>query len=593
MAAFRRAGQGAGTSAAVLTRAADALRTVDPAAALSFARRAVAAGETDPEAHKILGVVLWDVGYPAGAAVAFARAVALAPDDARFHANLAAAHRDLHDVAKAIQGYRDALERDPGNADALNGLGTLLQRRGQAAAAIDHYRRALTIRPDDAQAVGNLATALLETGDQAAAEALSARALALAPDDPGVASNHLYGLHYLGRLTPDAMVAEHRRVVAPWLRPAPPYANDRTPDRRLRVGYVSPDFRDHPVARFLLPMLARHDPSQVELFAYASGSQNDAVTTRLRQAMPQWREIRALDDDRAATIIAGDGIDVLVDLAGHTASNRLPLFARAPAPVQVTWLGYPGTTGLSSFVARVVDAITDPPGNETQASEPLARIAGGFLAFDPLVPLPDPGPAPSIAAGHVTFGAFSNLAKITDEVIDRWSEILQTVGDARLFMKARALRDPAIREATVARFAGRGIDASRLTLTGFRPGSDHHADQRLVDIALDPFPYNGTTTTCEALWMGVPVVTLAGDRHAARVGASILTHVGLPDLIADTPGGYVETAVALARDPARRAHLRATLRERCRQSPLGDGARLASEMEALYRRLWRDWCTRA
>ncbi|MGE0723082.1 MAG: tetratricopeptide repeat protein, partial [Alphaproteobacteria bacterium] len=532
-------------------------------------------------------------GDVAGARAEFDRARSIAPAQARFHANAGAARRALGQADAAIEAYRAALARDPDEAEALNGLGTLLQRRGEASAAIDLYRRALAVRPDHALAAGNLATALLDCGRQAEAEHQADAACTLAPDDAGLASNRLYGLHYRAALPAPRIAAIHRDAVRRWEKPPARHGNTRDPGRRLRVGYVSADLRDHAVARFLLPLLAHHDPATVEVTAYAADPRSDAVTARIRSHVAHWSGIWSLDDEAAEEAIRRDGIDVLVDLGGHTAGNRLPLFARRPAPVQVTWLGYPGTTGLPTFDARVTDAIADPPGTESHASEPLARLPGGFLAFDPIVDAPDPGPPPADARGRVTFGAFGNLAKVTDATVDLWSAVLAAVPDARLRLKSRALRDPAVAAATAARFARRGVDAERLVLEGLVTDAIAHLDAyRGIDVALDPTPYNGATTTAEALWMGVPVVTLAGDRHAARVGASMLSRLGLEDLVATTPADLVACAAALAADGARRRMLRRSLRDRLRASPLGDAARLAREMEAVYRRLWRAWCAR-
>jgi predicted O-linked N-acetylglucosamine transferase (SPINDLY family) len=369
------------------------------------------------------------------------------------------------------------------------------------------------------------------------------------------------------------------------------YINDRTDGRRLKVGYVSPDFRQHSVAYFLEPLLRSHDRKVIEVFCYAEVGWPDTVTERFKQLADHWVTTVGMSDDATAERIRRDGIDILVDLAGHTSKNRLPVFARKPAPVQVTWLGYPNTTGLTAIDYRFVDAVTDPEGEtEALASETLVRLPGGFLCYGGPDDAPAPGPVPSLTTGTVTFGSFNNPAKLSAATLDAWADVLARLPQARLLLKGKPFADPATRALYLDRLAKRGVAVERIELVAWLPEEGHLALYNRIDIALDPFPYNGTTTTCEALWMGVPVITLRGDRHASRVGASLLTQTRLTDLIADSVEAYVETAVALAGDPARLSELRQSLRPRMAASPLCDAPAFADKIEHAYRTIWQRWC---
>jgi predicted O-linked N-acetylglucosamine transferase (SPINDLY family) len=343
------------------------------------------------------------------------------------------------------------------------------------------------------------------------------------------------------------------------------------------------------VSYFFEPVLAAHDAAAFEVFCYSDAPVADAVTQRLRAQAGQWRDIAGLSDERVAALIRADRIDLLVDLAGHTARNRLLVFARRPAPVQATWLGYPNTTGLAAIDFRVTDAVSDPPGQtEAWHTEELVRLAGPFSCYAPPAESPPVSPLPALAAGHVTFGCLNNLAKLTPPTVALWAQLLGAVAGSRLLLKASGLADAETAARLRQEFAGQGIDPARLDLRGAGQSVARHLGvYHQVDVALDPFPYNGTTTTCEALWMGVPVVTLAGDAHVSRVGASLLTHLDLTACIAESPAAYVDRARGLAGDLARLAVLRAGLRERLRASPLCDGPGFTRQLEDAFRAMWR------
>jgi predicted O-linked N-acetylglucosamine transferase (SPINDLY family) len=376
------------------------------------------------------------------------------------------------------------------------------------------------------------------------------------------------------------------------------HANDRTADagtsgrRRLRVGYVSPDFKNHSVARFFLPLLAHHERSAFEVTCYAELKRPDAVSERIRGLAEHWCPTVGLSNDELAERIRADGVDILVDLAGHTSDNRLLTFARTPAPVAVSWLGYANTTGVAAIDYRFSDAECEPPGeSDRRSSERIWRLPHGFHCFSPLDDAPAVTAPPNAARGSTMFGSFNNFLKLAPETIALWGRVLAAVPGSRLLLKSNFVFDAAAHRRHLERFAAAGIDPARITILPYMPDDHAHlAAYAEVDVALDPFPYNGTTTTCEALWMGVPVVTLRGDRHAARVGTSLLTRVGLAALIADDEAGYVARAADLAAAPERLAQLRAGLRAQVAASKLCDAAGFARDVEDAYRAMWRAWC---
>jgi predicted O-linked N-acetylglucosamine transferase (SPINDLY family) len=545
------------------------------------------------EAHNNLGNALKDQVQLDAAVASYGRALALKPDFADAHYNLGNALRDQGKLEKAIAAYRRALALTPDYAEAHNNLGNALKDQGKLEEAIASYGRALALTPGFAEAHNNLGDAFKDQGRLDDAMAAYRQALALKPDYAEAHSNLLLCLNYGSGLSAEAVFAEHRR----WdeghgmrlRQSAPSYGNDRDPDRRLRLGYVSPDFRRHSVAYFLEPLLRAHDRTAIELFCYAEVMRPDAVTARLRALADHWLSTVGISDDALAGRIRADGIDILVDLAGHTAHNRLLLFARKPAPVQLTWLGYPNSTGLSAIDFRLVDGVTDPQGAaDALASEKLVRLEGGFLCYGPPHDAPEIVPRPSLAGAAVTFGSFNNPAKLSAATIEVWAALLGRLPLARLLLKGASFADASSCDLFRARFASHGIDAARLILRSLAPDTASHlASYGEVDVALDPFPYNGTTTTCEALWMGVPVVTLRGERHAGRVGASLLTRVGLDALIAGDEAHYIDIAAGLAADTLRLAALSQSLRQRLQGSSLCDGVLFARRFEAALRHMWQ------
>ncbi|HVW25541.1 MAG TPA: hypothetical protein VHC69_09230 [Polyangiaceae bacterium] len=427
-----------------------------------------------------------------------------------------------------------------------------------------------------------------------AAEGLRARQRAreLTPEAPDVNSAYLFALN-TSNATLEEIADEHRRWGSEFVRitgGAPtPHDHVKDPARRLRVGYVSADLREHAVAFFMAPILAHHDASVVEVYCYVNQHRSDHTSSQLRRYAHHWTSLSDSSDEAAAERIGNDGIDILVDLSGYTAGGRLGVFARQAAPIQVTYLGYPNTTGLPTMQYRITDRWADPPGRtEHLHSELLLRLPHSFLCYAPPSDSPAVAERSSAERGAVTFGSFNRGRKLSESTISLWSRILVALPEARILLKPGPIDRAELRD----RFARQGVAADRIDLLDYSPGIPGHLDAyRAVDIALDSFPYNGTTTTCEALWMGVPVITLAGPDHRSRVGASLLRNVGLPEFIAESGDAYVECAQQLAQDAQRLRTLRASLRERMLRSALMDGKRFTQDLEAAYRTIWTEWCS--
>ncbi|HEY1980883.1 MAG TPA: tetratricopeptide repeat protein [Xanthobacteraceae bacterium] len=556
----------------------------------------------DPKHAAALGRLAWirnQHGDNVRAAALLVRAIESEPQNADTHNNLGLVLASLGQTFEAEASYRRCLALKPAAPDAYNNLGVLLERVGRYREAEACYRRAAELAPSLAHLPNNLGVLFKESGRIQEAIALHRRATELNPRLPAANSNLLYTLNYDESLTPRQLYDEH----AAWGRlegerfptGGARFLNARDPNRRLRVGYVSGDFHHHSVAFFLAPLFDAHDGGEPEIFLYSNDPVADAMTAHLKARADHWAAIHHLSDEQAAARIREDRIDILIDLSGHTARNRMLLFARKPAPIEVTWLGYPNTTGLRAIDYRITDARADPPGTADDLhTERLVHIEPSFLCYGAPEEAGEVGPLPALAAGHVTFGSFNSFTKLNPGTLSLWSRVLREVPGSRLVLKATQFKDADTRSRAADAFAAAGIAPERLDLLPpLSAAADHLARYARVDIALDPLLYNGTATTCEALWMGVPVVTLRGDRHAARVGASILTAAGLERLIAATPDEYVAIAAALARDRDELSALRGSLRGRLIASPLCDAAGFARAMQDAYRRMWRAWCVAA
>lgn len=558
---------------------------------------AVALDPGNPQAWNNLSGPLKLRGRLQECVAALKKAVAQAPGNALIHNNLALALRLEEGCAEALTHAQLAISLKPDYADAYVNLGYILNLLGQHEAAVEAIKRAVAIEPRNAIYHGALGHVLNGQGAVEAAVASFRHSLDLDPSSSLVRSNLLMTLCYSPDIAPEDLFAEHKRfgeIHEPQTPPAP-HAHARDSNKRLRVGYVSPDFRTHSVSYFFEPVLAAHDPAQVETYLYANLLHGDAVTERLKGMADRWRDIRGLSDAEAEALIRQDGIDILVDLAGHSADNRLLLMARKPAPIQGTWIGYPNTTGLRNIDFRLTDVIADPPGAcDGWHTEKLVRLDGGFLCFRPPEEAPDIEPIKPRAFGQAIFGSFNNQAKVSRVCVELWAIILKELPESMLVIKNRSMDDPRARSQILEHFEEQGIDPARVKTVGRIPGRGGHlAAYNLVDVALDTHPYSGTATTCESLWMGTPVVTLAGATHVSRVSASILARVGLDDLVATKSEDYVLKAVTLALDHQRLSALRQSLRPSLEASSLLDAKRLAGEVEEAYRRLWANDCAKS
>lgn len=516
-----------------------------------------------------LGIGLRDSGQTEQAAAALRKTLSLNPKHEGAATSLGHVLTALHRYDEAEEIFRGVLNYQPGNAEFYAVYGSAMQTIGRFEAAIGAYRKAIELHYPQAAAIReNMAAALCLQGKFQESIEISEAALVLRPDNARIYSGLLLTLQYAGADS-ESLLERHRRWPGNTLSPATSPLRCSMVERpeRLRIGYVSSDLRKHSVAYFIEPLLAHHDAARFEITGYFSHKDADATTARLQKLVHRWRNVADLDDTQLLRMIADDGIDILVDLNGHTAGGRLTAFARRAAPVQVSFIGYPNTTGVTEMDYRISDAIADPPGAERWCTESLVRLPGCFLCYRPPENAPSVAPAPCEKNGFVTFGSFNNLAKVSPEVIAVWARLLRETPRSRLVIKNPSLTDKATRERYQALFAEAGVAEERLDLLGFiADDGGHLGAYGRIDIALDTFPYNGTTTTCEALWMGVPVVSLRGDRHSSRVGASLLTAMGCTEWVANTTEDYIRVAQYLAQDQRHLVQLRSGMREQMRAS---------------------------
>jgi protein O-GlcNAc transferase len=589
------------------------------------------AGEHDPrkvDAFVNLGYVLIELSRSREAIAVLAHAAQLAPEssDAQYLLGLAllsqspseavapleaatrskpdliVAWRDLgralHDAGqpeRAKAALRSGLAIDPRAADLHYYLGNveLMQLELEEAAA--SYGRAIEIQPDHAGVHSNLAQVLMNLGDIEGAEAAARRALALDPSLLVAHSNLVMALSGDARCSPQDYLAEAGRLAERLAKDAPrvhtsiPSAAE--PARRLRVGFVSGDMHSHPVGFFLESVMSHwRTAGDMTAIAFYNHPLNDALTARLKPCFDGWHDVWNLGDAEAAKLIESQRLDVLVDLSGHTAHNRLGLFAARLAPVQVAWLGYWASTGLPTMDFLVADPVSVPPAHEGHFVESIRRLPRTRLCFTPptSTDAAEPSELPAVGNGHITFGSFQRMTKLNAEVLALWAEVLRAVPGSRLRLQSAQMKDAGARTQLQQRLAAAGIDAQRIQLVEGSSRSGYFAAHALVDMILDTFPHSGATTTCEALWMGVPTLTLAGDTLLSRQGASLLSCAGLPDWIAESPGDFVARAAQHAADPGALARLRAGLRAQVAQSPLFDAAAFTTSLQHLFRQMWEE-----
>lgn len=563
--------------------------------AASICRQAL---EIDPEnfrTYLILGGLLKGHGQPEAAVSCYQNALRIDPDHAETYNRLGDALSGQGKIDQAILCFQKALRLTPGDFKTYNNLGNALRRQGKLSDAVETYKKALEIEPGYATACNNMAGTLLKQGKVAEAIETYQEAIAVCPAYNIAHSNLLFTYNYRDHQDPEWLFSQHRN----WAQTqAPSKGDDRlqrpetgAADRRLRIGYVSPDFKTHSVTYFLDAIIKNHDRSGFEIYCYSDVICPDEITREFARYAECFKNIVGLNNRVAADQIYQDKIDILVDLAGHTAGNRISLLSIKPAPIQVTYLGYPNTTGLASVDYRLTDAWADPTGlTDHLYTEKLVRLPHTFLCYTP------PGRSPEIeftanaGSGLTIFGSFNNRAKISPAVVKAWANILTQVPDGRLILKSGAYADPETRKILIDLFCENGVTPGRIEFVSHIPSMFEHLKlYNRIDIGLDTFPYNGTTTTCEAMWMGVPVITLAGKTHRSRVGTSLLSNVGLEEFIAQSIEEYVQTAVNLARNAAKLKSLQRDLRSRMTRSFLMDSARFTASLETAYRWMFNEW----
>jgi len=555
-------------------------------------RQAIALDPHVARPHYRLGILLHRTRQMEEAVASLNRALQINPSSPEVNNDLGIALRDAGQTSQALASYRQAILLRPDYAVAHNNLGNLLKDLGHLDEALAAHQQAVRFNPTFAEAHNNLGNTFKEMALLEESVAAYREAIRLRPELEMAWSNLLYAIHFHPGYDAAAIYAEHKvwnqRRAAPMGKGISPYLNDRNPDRRLRIGYVSPDFRDHPVGRFLTPLLSRHDRERFEVYCYSDVLRPDGVTELLRRQAGQWRNIVGISDERLAQGIREDRIDILVDLTMHMARNRMLLFARKPAPLQVTYLAYCSTTGLETMDYRLTDPYLDPPGSgDGYYSEKSVRLPRTYWCYPVDERAPEVGPLPVGRDGVVTFGSLNNFGKNSPEAIATWIELLQGAPKSRLVLHAYPFSH---REKVWDLLKQNDIDPGRLRFIEKVPFRRYLELYGEIDIGLDPFPCGGGTTTCDALWMGVPVITLAGRTAVGRGGVSILNNVGMPELIAQTREEYVRIGVALAGDVGRLESLRRSLRERMGGSALMDGQGFARDVEGVYREMWRGWC---
>ena len=579
------------------------------------------------EVYNNLGNTLNEQGKFIEAEASFRKAIALKPEYFEVYYNMGIMLNVQHKFNEAEESYKKALAIKPDYVEAYNNLGNTLNEQGKFIEAEASFRKAIALKPDHVQAYNNLGITLDEQGKFIEAEASFRKAISLKHDYTEAYSNLGKILHELGKL--EEAIENYDKAIKSKVDYFKAYSNKnfclnysssysplyiykqhlkfekqfggfkansplsvkikKKSNERLRIGYVSGDFRVHSVAYFFKPLLQNHNSHVVETFCYYNNNFIDKITNNIMTTCDHWRSIFGITDSEIFKIIRKDKIDILVDLSGHTGKNNLLVFAQKPAPIQVTWLGYPNTTGLSSIDYRFTDIIADPIGEADDLhSEKLLRLPNGFLCFQGNEKVLSKSDPPQTHYDYITFGSFNNLSKITSEVIDVWSKILNLIPKSHLILKCRKLKHN--KDYYYELFKNKGIDKDRIQLYEHLPStSDHLELYNSVDIGLDPFPYNGATTTCEALWMGVPVITLLGDRHVGRVGASILTNVGLKDFIARDIDSYINLAVKMSANTKKLKEIRMTLRRQMQELPLCDARSFADNVETAYKDMWRNY----
>lgn len=560
--------------------------------AISLITMAITLQPNNPYYYNNIGVANKDCHSQDAAISAFAKAIELKPDLAEAYFNLGDIYKTKGELDKAADLLEQGLQYSKKRPDVLKSIGRILLQQDKLAEAEKRFAEGLQLTPKDVGLLCGYGKAIGLQGNIEKEMDLNVRALTIAQNASGIHSNILYLSNFL---TNTAYDKDIEKSLVWWdqlganLSGAFQFQNHLDFDRCLKIGYVSPDFREHSVSHFFLPLLKKHNRSKVKVFCYSETSHKDEITEQIKKLSDRWLNISQMTSAEAADHIHADQIDILIDLAGHTAEHDLSVFARSPAPIMVSWLGYPNTTGISKIDYRITDSIADPKDNSTNYAESLLRLPGCFLSFSPTEEFPLKRKR-TYDCESIVFGSFNNFLKINMDVIDVWSEILQQTKGSKLMLKGRGITQKAFSERIINAFKKNGIPEECIILKSWIKETIEHKElYNEIDIALDPFPYNGTTTTFEALWAGIPVIALNGDSHRARVSASILTHLDMKDNIGKTKEDYIKKAVSLAGNRQRLEEFHRTLRNILSESSLCDHRGFADKMENTYRDIWTRW----
>jgi protein O-GlcNAc transferase len=561
-------------------------------AAIAAFRRAVEINPRFPEALNNLGNALTGKKEIDAAVMALNQALAIRPEFPEALYNLGNALAAKSDLNGAIAAYGRAAALRPDHADTWYNLGIVLRDTDRPDDAEDAYRRSIALRPNFARAHNNLGNALKDQARLTEAIAEYREAMELQPENALLHSNLLYSMQYDDAYDAEALAEEHRvwnqHHAEPLAKLIQPHLNDRAPERRLRIGYVSPDFFSHCLSLFMIPLFSNQDRKSFELYCYSLVRRPDDVTERIRGYVDVWRPILGLSDAEAAAKIREDRIDILMDMTMHMMGSRLLIFAQKPAPVQLAWLAYPGTTGLSTMDYRLTDPYLDPPGvGDHLYSEKSIRLPNTFWCYDPRNSVLTVNPLPAESRGFVTFGCLNNFCKVNEPTVRLWARVLRGVEKSRMVILSP---QGSHRKKLLGLFESEGVDAGRIDLVGLRPRPEYLRHYHGIDIGLDTLPYNGHTTSLDSYWMGVPVVTRVGNTIVGRAGLSQLSNLGLTELVTHTPEEFVRIAVQLANNLPRLAQMRRELRARMEASPLMDRKKFARDVEAVYRQIWRNLC---
>lgn len=597
-----------------------------PTEAIAWLQRGIALSPDNASLYRNLGPSLRALNRHSEAKLAYEKALQLNPKDAETANNLANLHRHLGNFQEAILYYKYALQIQENNpiyhynlggvysesgdllaakncfekaialkadyADAHNDLGKVYRHAGRLALAAACYQRAIEINPKHLHALNNLAGIYKTHGRAADAIDYYQRALAIRPDYADAFSNMLFAMQYSELVDVKQMFQTHllfaQRFELKLKNLWREHQNVADPVRKLKIAYVSADFNHHAVAYFITPVLAHHDKTRVEVFAYYNGTRQDQFTEQTIAAVDHFKFVKPLSDEQFCEQIRTDQIDILIDLSGHTAGNRLLAFARKPAPIQITWLGYFGTTGLSAMDYRFTDVYMDPPGFADEIhSEKLLRLPH-FSPFKPHANSPAVNTLPSLSKESFTFASMNNLAKLNQGVVALWSRILHAVPNSVLYLCN--VGDAETERIVIEMFERYQIPSSRLLLQPWMPIERYLELHHEIDLALDPFPYNGGTITNHSLWMGVPVITLASNRSVGRIGASLMHRVGLAEFIAQSEDHYLQLAIEFAQQRDRLNQIRLGMRARLAENGEASIAKLTSSVEETYRKVWAKWC---